>query len=229
MAEIVTLFQDRVDAGRRLAAKLVAYAGRPDVIVLGLPRGGVPVAEQVALALDAPLDVFVVRKVGVPGQEELAMGAVASGGVRVMNQEVLGDLGIGDELFRRVAEEELREVRRREQLYRGDREPMFLTDKTVILVDDGIATGASMHAAVEAVRVHRPARTVVAVPVAPASSLEELWSVADAVICAETPEPFFSIGQWYDDFSQTTDDEVREALARSARPAERFEPAAPGI
>jgi predicted phosphoribosyltransferase len=223
------IFRDRIDAGRRLAAELVEYADRPEVVVLGLPRGGVPVAEQVARALGVELDVFVVRKVGVPGQDELAMGAVASGGVRVVNREVVDHLGISDETFRRAAEREREEVERRERLYRGDRDPTDLTNKVVILVDDGLATGASMHAAVEAARVHRPARTVVAVPVAPPASCEDLKSVADAVICAMTPEPFFSVGQWYGDFSQTSDDEVREALARTRRAGERFAPSTPGI
>jgi predicted phosphoribosyltransferase len=216
----MALFRDRVDAGRRLAERLAAYRGQPGLIVLGLPRGGVPVAEQVALALGADLDVFVVRKLGVPGQEELAMGAVASGGVRVINQEVVDHLGITDEMLQHAAEEELGEVEFRERLYRGDRPPLDPAGKTVILVDDGLATGASMRAAVEAVRVHGPARIVVAVPVAAAMSCEELRSAADAVICAVTPDPFFAVGQWYDDFSQTTDEEVCEALARSRRPDE---------
>lgn len=225
----MALYRDRIDAGRRLAAQLAAYAGRPDVIVLGLPRGGVPVAEQVARALGAELDVFVVRKVGVPGHEELAMGAVASGGVRVVNREVVDGLGISDEMLRHAAAEELVEVERRERVYRGDRDPAFLVDRIVILVDDGLATGASMRAAIEAVRIHRPAQITVAVPVAPSVSCDELRSVADAVICAATPEPFFAIGQWYEDFSQTTDDEVREALARYRRPEERLEPSAPAV
>ena len=223
----MALFRDRVDAGWRLAEKLTAFAGRSDVVVLGVPRGGVPVAEQVALALRAALDVFVVRKVGVPGREELAMGAVATGGVRVVNREVVDTLGIDDELFRRAAEAEVEELARRERIYRGDRPRLDLTDQTVIIVDDGLATGASMRAAVEAIHVQRPAHTVVAVPVAPPSSCEELRSVADAVICAVTPEPFLSVGQWYEDFSQTTDDEVREALARHRRPEATLEPSAP--
>jgi predicted phosphoribosyltransferase len=223
----MALFRDRVDAGQRLAEKLAAYRGRPEVIVLGLPRGGVPVAEQVTRALGAELDVFVVRKVGVPGQEELAMGAVASGGVRVVNQDVVDYLAISDGMLQHAADEELGAVQLRERAYRGDRRPLDLTAKTVILVDDGLATGASMRAAVEAVRMHRPARTVVAVPVGPPTSCEELRSVADAVICGVTPEPFASIGQWYADFSQISDDEVREILARNRRPEERLEPSAP--
>ena len=222
------MFRDRVDAGWRLAKKLMSFAGRRDVIVLGLPRGGVPVAEQVALALGAALDVFVVRKVGVPGREELAMGAVASGGVRVVNPQVVDALRIDDELFRRAAEAEVEELERRERLYRGDRPPLDLANKTVILVDDGLATGASMRAAVEASHVHRPARTIVAVPIAPPSTCEELGSVADAVVCAVTPEPFISVGQWYADFSQTSDDEVREALDRHRRPP-TIEPAPPPV
>jgi predicted phosphoribosyltransferase len=225
----MALFRDRVDAGQRLAAKLAAYAGRPGVIVLGLPRGGVPVAEQVALALGADLDAFVVRKIGVPGQEELAMGAVATGGVSVVNQEVVDRLAISDEMLQRAAQEEMREVEAREREYRDERRPLDLGGKLVILVDDGLATGASMHAAVEAARMHGAARVIVAVPVAPPSSCEELRAIADAVICATTPERFSSVGEWYDDFSQITDDEVREALARHRRPEEWLEPAAPVI
>jgi predicted phosphoribosyltransferase len=217
----MALFKDRIDAGKRLALELAGYAERADVVVLGLPRGGVPVAEQVAVGLGATLDVFVVRKVGVPGHEELAMGAVASGGVRVGNREVLDHLGVDDETFRRAVERERKEVERRERQYRGDREPAELAHKIAILIDDGLATGASMRAAVEAVRVHRPARIVIAVPVAPLARCEELRSVADAVICATTPEPFFAVGQWYEDFSQTTDDEVRQVLARHRRPEDR--------
>jgi putative phosphoribosyl transferase len=223
----VALFRDRADAARRLAEKLTAFAGRSDVLVLGLPRGGVPVAEQVAAALGAGLDVFVVRKVGVPGREELAMAAVASGGFCVVNQDVADAVGIGDELIRRAAVLEMKEVQRRERLYRGDRPLVALIDKTVILVDDGLATGASMYAAVEAVRARRPARTVVAVPVAPLSSCEELRAVADAVICVATPEPFLSVGQWYEDFSPISDDEVRATLARQGRPTEAHQPRTP--
>jgi predicted phosphoribosyltransferase len=204
-----------MDAGRQLAEKLVAHAGRRGVIVLGLPRGGVPVAEQVASALGSPLDVFVVRKLGVPGQEELAMGAVATGGVRVVNLEVVAGLDISDEMLQYGAEEELGEVVLRERAYRGDRSPVELRDRTVILVDDGLATGASMRAAVEATRALGPARIVVAVPVAPIDSCEDLRSVADDVVCVITPEPFHSVGHWYADFSQTTEDEVREALERN--------------
>ena len=223
----MTLFRDRADAGQRLAAKLVAFAGRPDVIVLGLPRGGVPVAEQVALALEADLDVFVVRKVGVPAHEELAMGAVASGGVVVVNPELIGRLGVSEETFQDAADGALEEVQVRERSYRGDRGPLELADETVILVDDGLATGASMHAAVVAVRTQGPARIVVAVPVAPATSCEGLRSVADAVVCAATPERFTSVGQWYQDFSQTTDDEVRDVLARNRRSEVHLGPSAP--
>ena len=183
----MALFRDRVDAGRRLAAELSAYAGRSDVIVLGLPRGGIPVAEQVAAALGADLDTFIVRKVGVPGHEELAMGAVASGGVRVVNYDVVEHLGISDEMFQRAAAQEMVEVELSEHAYRGDRGLLQLSDKTVILVDDGLATGASMRAAVEAARRNGAAWVAVAVPVAPASSCEELTSIADAVICATTP------------------------------------------
>jgi erythromycin esterase-like protein/predicted phosphoribosyltransferase len=213
------LFQDRRDAGRRLAEKLGAYARRPDVLVLALPRGGVPVACEVARALDAPLDVFVVRKLGVPGHEELAMGAVATGGVRVLNEELVSFLGIPAGIVEDVADEEVRELERREQAYRGGRPAPEVEGRTVILVDDGLATGSTMRAAVEALRRRKPWRVVVAVPVAPREALEELERRADEVVCVETPEPFVSVGRWYEEFSQTGDDEVRELLA----PAEEDE------
>jgi putative phosphoribosyl transferase len=210
------LFEDRHDAGRRLAVNLGQYAGRPDVIVLALPRGGVPVGYEVARALGVPLDVFLVRKLGVPGREELAMGALASGGVRVLNDDVVRELGIPQRWIDEVTADEAAELRRREAAYRDGRPAPDVRGKTVILVDDGLATGASMRAAVEALRQLGPARIVVAVPVAAAQTCKELRTEADEVVCAETPEPFYAVGSWYDDFSQTTDQEVRDLLARAA-------------
>jgi predicted phosphoribosyltransferase len=207
-------FRNRTDAGRRLAEKLAAYANRPDVLVLALPRGGVPVGCEVARALGAPLDVFLVRKLGVPGYEELAMGAVATGGVRVLNDEIVRGLGISDHEIDAVVARERQELARRERLFRGDRPPPDVAGRTVILVDDGLATGATMRAAIHALRQQQPARIVVAVPTASPDTSEALKADADDVICAMTPEPFFAVGHWYEDFTQTTDDEVRELLAR---------------
>jgi predicted phosphoribosyltransferase len=209
------LFGDRTEAGRMLAARLEKYAGKPDVIVLALPRGGVPVAYEVARALHAPLDVFVVRKLGIPAHEELAMGAVATGGVRVLNDQVIRGLSIPDYVVDAVATWELRELERRERLYRGDRPPPDVRGKTVILVDDGLATGSTMLAAVRALRLQGPARIVVAVPVAAPDTCELLKAYVDEVVCAATPEPFYAVGLWYRDFSQTTDEEVRELLSGS--------------
>ncbi len=208
-------FRDRAEAGRLLAERLRGYAGRDDVVVLALPRGGVPVGYETAQALGVPLDVFVVRKLGVPGHEELAFGAIASGGVRVLNEGVVDAVGMSDDVLERVAERELAEVQRREAAYRGGRDPADLEEKVAILVDDGLATGASMRAAVQAVRARRPARIVVAVPTAAASTCDELAREVDELICLRTPEPFYAVGLWYDDFSQTTDQEVRELLARA--------------
>jgi putative phosphoribosyl transferase len=209
-------FRDRAEAGRRLAADLDHYRGRPDVLVLGLPRGGVPVAAEVARALGAPRDVFVVRKLGVPGREELAMGAIASGGVRVLDPEIVAALGISDAEIELVAQREAQELARREQLYRGNRPPPAITGKTVILVDDGLATGSSMRAAAAAVRSMRPARVVVAVPTAPAETCQALRREVDEVVCSVTPEPFQAVGLWYEDFSETTDEEIRRLLAEGA-------------
>jgi len=208
------LFRDRREAGRVLAEKLAAYANRPDVLVLALPRGGVPVAYEVARALGAPLDVFVVRKLGVPGYEELAMGAVATGGVRVLNDQLVERLGVPEHIIDAVAARERRELARRERLYRGGRPPPDVRGRTVILVDDGLATGATMHAAIQALRQQNPARIVVAVPTASPETCEEMKARADDVICAITPEPFHAVGRWYQDFSQTTDEEVAALLAR---------------
>jgi predicted phosphoribosyltransferase len=210
------LFRDRSEAGRQLAARLAQYAGRPDVLVLALPRGGVPVGYEVVRALHVPMDVFIVRKLGVPGYEELAMGAVATGGVRVLNHQVVQGLGIPDYVIDAVAEWEQQELKRRERLYRGQRPPPDVRGKTVILVDDGLATGSTMLAAARALRQLGPARIVVAVPVASRDTCELLKSEVDEVVCAVTPEPFYAVGLWYRDFSQTTDEEVRELLEQSA-------------
>lgn len=211
----MAIFRDRRDAGQKLAQELMGYANRPDVLVLALPRGGVPVAFEVAKALKAPLDLFLVRKLGVPGHEELAMGAIASGGVRVLNDTVVDALNIPDRLIDAVAEKEQRELERRERAYRGDRPKPEVRGKTVILVDDGLATGASMRAAVEALRAQDPAGIVVAVPTAAPETCEAFEDTVEEVVCAETPQPFFGVGFWYQDFSQTTDEEVRTLLARA--------------
>lgn len=210
------LFEDRRSAGQILARKLSEYAGRDDVVVLGLPRGGVPVAYEIARRLHAPLDVFLVRKLGVPGQEELAFGAIAAGGVRVLNYRVLEGLNIDQQTIDEVAAHESRELERRERVYRGDRSPLELRDKVVILVDDGLATGSTMRAAVAALRRMGPARIVVAVPVGAVETCEELRSVADEVVCARTPHPFYAVGLWYTNFDQTTDEEVRALLAAAS-------------
>ncbi|MBX5492682.1 MAG: phosphoribosyltransferase [Chloroflexi bacterium] len=214
---MVSRFRDRRDAGRALAVRLAPYRQRPDVLVLALPRGGVPVGYEVARALDVPLDVFSVRKLGVPGHEELAMGAVASGGVLVRNEDVIAGLGLSDSVVAAVAARETQELERRERLYRGGQPPRDVHGQTVILVDDGLATGATMRAAVEALRRRGAARIVVAVPVAPPETCAELRTEADEVICLVTPEPFFAVGLWYADFAQISDDEVRDLLAASAR------------
>ncbi|MBW3622177.1 MAG: phosphoribosyltransferase [Armatimonadetes bacterium] len=208
-------FRDRREAGRALAGELAAYAHRPDVLVLGLPRGGVPVAYEVAEALHSPLDLFLVRKLGVPGHEELAMGAIASGGLRVLNEEVVKGLQIPAAIIDRVAAREQEELERRERAYRGDRLALQVQGKTVILVDDGLATGATMRAAVLALRQRQPARIVVAVPVGAAPTCEAFREEADETVCAITPEPFLAVGYWYEDFSQTTDEEVRDLLRRA--------------
>lgn len=210
-------FEDRKAAGRALAAKLRMYAGRSDVLVLALPRGGVPVAYEVAEALGAPLDLFLVRKLGTPGHRELAMGAIASGGVRVLNPDVIQWYGITPQAIDVVAREEQRELERGENAYREGREPAPLEGRVVMLVDDGLATGSTMRAAVEAVRQRGPSRVVVAVPVGARETCAELAAVADEVVCARMPEPFSAVGQWYLDFDQTTDEEVRELLRTHAR------------
>jgi putative phosphoribosyl transferase len=216
------MLQDRREGGRLLARKLPTYASRPDVVVLALPRGGVPVAYEVASALHAPLDVFLVRKLGMPGYEELAIGALASGGVRILNAPLIHRYGISEQQVTQITAREEAELERRERAYRGGREPAAVHDRTVILVDDGLATGASMQAAVLALKQAQPARIVVAVPVAPPDTCEGLRSVADSVVCAMTPEPFQAVGRWYENFDQTTDDEVQELLelARAHREEE---------
>ena len=208
-------FRNRVDAGRRLAAALSRYAGRADVVVLALPRGGVPIAFEVARALDAPLDVFVVRKRGVPGHEELAMGAIASGGARVVDAGLVRELRITERDIQGVADAEQRELERRERRYRGDRPLPDIAGRTAIVVDDGLATGASMRVAVAALRQEHPARIVVAVPIAPPETCDALRRDADEVVCALTPEPFYAVSLWYEDFSETTDDEVHDLLEQA--------------
>jgi putative phosphoribosyl transferase len=213
----VAIFRDRIDAGRHLAARLLPYVEGHRLVVLGLARGGVAVAEQVAVALGVEFDVLVLGKVGVPGRRDLTMAAVTGGGLDLVNQDVLDEFEVGPETFRRLAENARRDVLRREAIYRGAREPQDLIGKMVVLVDDGVATGTTMRAAVEGVRAQSPARVLVAVPVAPVLACEELRTVADAVIAIHTPEPFYGIGQWYQQFPKATDDEVRDALARNWR------------
>jgi predicted phosphoribosyltransferase len=213
---MLSTFRDRTEAGRLLARRLHHYAGRGDVLVLALPRGGVPVAYEVARELRAPLDVFVVRKLGVPGHEELAMGAIASGGVWVLNNEVVQVLRIPGRMIEAVTQRELRELQRREREYRDDRPAPAIKGRTVILVDDGLATGSTMRAAIAALRKQGPARIVMAVPTAAPSTCEEFRHEADECVCEITPEPFCAVGVWYEDFSPTTDDEVRDLLQRAA-------------
>jgi predicted phosphoribosyltransferase len=219
-------FRDRADAGRRLAGALRHLGGRSDVLVLGLPRGGVPVASEVAAALGAPLDVFVVRKLGVPGQRELAFGAIASGGVRVLNDAIVIGLGLDPRTLNAVTAVEQEELARREQAYRGGRPPLDVTGRIVVLVDDGLATGASMRAAVAALRARGPARIVVAVPTASPESCDDLRDEVDEIVCADTPAHFIAVGERYDDFRETSDEDVRALLAdaRAARAAEEAAP-----
>jgi putative phosphoribosyl transferase len=209
------IYRDRIDAGKQLAARLKEYANRDDVLVLALPRGGVPVAYEVAKALHAPLDIFLVRKLGVPGHEELAMGAISTGGVRVLNDDVVDYLSIPGDVIDAVAVDELRELKRRERVYRGHRPEPDIHGNTVILVDDGLATGSTMRAAAAALRKKHPARLIVAVPVSAIQTCDEYRMGVDEIICAKTPAPFLGVGRWYEDFSQTTDDEVRQLLAKA--------------
>lgn len=211
------IFANRTEAGRELARHLSRYANRTDVIVLGAPRGGVPVAFEVAAALRAPLDIFVLRKLGVPGQAEFAFGAIGSGGVRVLDPDVIEGLGLSQLEVEQVTAAEKQELKRRERTYRGGRPPLDVTGLIVIVVDDGIATGSSMRAAIRALRQMNPARIVIATPVAPAASCKRLRSEVDELVCVVTPEPFYGVGQFYEDFSQVSDEEVKELLARAAR------------
>jgi putative phosphoribosyl transferase len=212
-----TQFRDRIEAGELLAEQLIAYANKPDVLVLALPRGGVPVAAEVAKKLNAPLDVFVVRKLGLPGHPELAMGAIASGGVRVFNGEVINSLQIPDEVINNVTAEEFQELQRRERLYRDDLPAPEVEGKTVIIVDDGIATGSTMFAAVSALRQLNADRIVIAAPTVARSTYDYLRNYADAVVAVMVPEVFYGVGQWYEDFSQTTDEEVHQLLGATNR------------
>ena len=217
----VDVFRDRRHAGQVLAQSLTGYAKRADVLVLALPRGGVPVAFEVAQALYAPLDVFIVRKLGVPGHEEYAMGAIASGGVRVLNTNVINMMGVDAAAVEAVTAAEQAEIARREALYRADGPQLTVKGHSVILVDDGLATGATMLAAVKALKSQQPARIVVAVPTAAPEVCEQMRHEADEVVCATTPEPFRAVGRWYEDFEQTSDEEVRELLATARRNAPR--------
>jgi len=206
-------FHDRREAGRQLADELTAYAGRSDVVVLGLPRGGISVAHEVAARLRAPLDVFLVRKLGVPGHPELAMGAIAEGGIEVLSRDLIRDLGIPRALIEQVAVRERIELERRDALYRGARRRAPVRDRTIVLVDDGLATGSTMEAAILALKQQHPARIVVAAPVGARDTCDRLRRVADEVVCVAMPEPFNAVGLWYEEFSQTTDEEVKHLLA----------------
>jgi putative phosphoribosyl transferase len=213
---IKMLFNNRTDAGQQLASKLMAYANRPNLLVLALPRGGIPIGVEVSKALNAPLDIFLVRKLGVPGHEELAMGAIATGGIRIINKNVVEYLDIPLEVIEIVAERESVELQRRELAFRGNRPAPEINGRTVILVDDGLATGSTMRAAVAALREQNPAGIVVGVPTASPSTCNELKEEVDDIICAITPEPFHAVGIWYEDFSQITDEEVHELLKETA-------------
>jgi putative phosphoribosyl transferase len=208
-------FKNRAEAGLLLAKKLETYAFDPDVLVLALPRGGVPVAFEVAKALDVPMDVFLVRKLGVPGQEELAMGAIATG-VRVINEDVVRLLGIPESIIAAAAVRQQRELERRQQAYRGDRRDPVVRGRIIILVDDGLATGSTMRAAAAALRQQQPKRIVIAVPAAPPETCAEFRAEVDEVVCTITPEPFYGVGRWYEDFTQITDEEVRDLLERAS-------------
>ena len=215
------VFSNRTEAGRLLAKSLARYAKRNDVVVLGIPRGGVPVAREVAECLQAPLDIFVLRKLGVPGHEELAFGAIASGGVRFLDAEIIEGLGISDAAIELITERERKELERREAAYRGTRPPLRLEGRTVIVVDDGIATGSSMKAGIKALRELKPARLVIAVPVAPASTCERLRPEVDELVCIAMPKFFYAVGQYYQDFSQISDEDVTELLTTGRREAAR--------
>lgn len=218
----MSFFNDRTDAGKRLAAKLSEYANREDVLILALPRGGVPVAFEVAKELNVKMDVFIVRKLGVPGNEELAMGAIASDNIRVLNEDVVRSFGIHQKVIDEVATKERKELERREHMYRGNRPAPKISGSTVILIDDGLATGATMRAAVAAVKTKNPAKVIVAVPVAAPDTCSFFGNEVDEVICVATPEPFYGVGAWYEDFSQTTDKEVIELLDRATKTKPNF-------
>jgi putative phosphoribosyl transferase len=221
------IFKNRTDAGQKLAARLTRYANRGDVLVLALPRGGVPVAYEVAKELKAPLDIFLVRKVGVPGYEELAMGAIAEGGVRVVNEELVNYLGIPDDVIEGIAAVEQRELERRARAYRDGRPPPDAKDRIVILIDDGLATGSTMRAAAAALRPQKPKRIVVAVPVSSPETCDEFRSEVDEIVCAVTPQHFQGVGRWYEDFSQTSDEEVRELLKKATHQKRQVASSAP--
>lgn len=221
---MIKKFENRADAGQALAKVLSFYKDKPNVVILALPRGGVPVAYEVATALSLPLDVWLVRKLGIPGHEEFAMGAIAEGGVRYLNTAQISQLQISEEQFDTVLKKEEAELARRSQLYRGDRKPADLKNKTVILIDDGMATGSSMHAAIESLSRTEAARIVVAVPVGARATCLELDRIVDDMICLITPEPFFGVGQWYTDFTQTSDQEVRSLLTRANTPDNKERP-----
>jgi len=214
------LFRDRTEAGRVLAHRLAAYANYPNALVLALPRGGVPVAFEIAEALNLPLDIVVVRKLGLPGHEEFAMGAIASGGARVLNQDLIRQLSLSDEIIEQIVAREQRELERRERTYRGQRPVLDVRDRIIIIVDDGLATGSSMRAAIAALRQKQPAKLIVAVPVGARITCSELEAFADEVICLETPENFSAVGLWYGDFSQITDEEVIDLLERNRKNSE---------
>jgi len=211
----MTIFENRRDAGKQLAKELSEFKGQNDAIVLGLPRGGIPVAYEVAKALELPLDVFIVRKLGVPGQPELAMGAIASGDIKVMNESVVRNAGISDQQIEEVAHKEKEELKKREKAYRGARPDIDLQGKTVLIVDDGLATGASMRAAISALREHNPKKIIAAIPTAPRDTCQEFESEVDQIICLRTPSPFWGVGGSYQNFSQTTNEEVRTFLNKA--------------
>ena len=209
-------FRDRTDAGRQLATRLAVFANRRDVVVLALPRGGLPVAAEVSRELNVPLDIFLVRKLGVPGHVELAMGAIASGGVRVLSQDLIDELGIPRSLVEEVARRERLELERRDRLYRGNRQMRALAGHTVLVIDDGLATGSTMEAAVSALRAHKPAHIVVAVPVGAPETCQRLAQMADEVVCVQMPVPFNAVGLWYERFDQVSDDEVIAVVSRQS-------------
>ena len=215
-SEMDIRFRNRAEAGRLLAHKLEQYRNMPGLLVLGLPRGGVPVAYAVAIALNAPLDILLVRKLGVPGQDELAMGAIASNGILILNNSVIQRLGIPESVVEAVTKRETKELHRREQDYRGVRPPVDIPGKTVIVIDDGLATGSTMKAAIAALRRQNPAKIIAAVPTASPETCEELKSAADEIVCAIMPEPFYAVGFSYEDFEQTTDAEVRELIQQAS-------------